>query len=262
MDRLSNNIFNKWLLWLALAVACLIPALSLAQDRDDSILFQSESLPVTAGDTGYNDDKTNYSSEAVFRSVPDTTVERLKREKSFAYANDPAYWVKEKFTYKKGFWDYFFDFFASDIVRVMFYVLLGGLVLFVLYRIIVLNDLFVFYSSKKNARSFQDTASPEIDRESIDRLLDEAILQKNYNLATRYLYLKTLYSLNDKQWIQFHPEGTDNEYLEQMSKHRQSRQFRFLTRVYEYAWYGKFNITDEQFATVQNHFKNFHAGIS
>ena len=195
------------------------------------------------------------------RTVPDTTVARMKNEKAFAYANDPAYWVKEKKVYKRGFWDYVFDFFGSELVKVLFYILVGALIVFVLYRIIVVNDLLIFYSSKRKRPVSAQPELTDVDPAVIDEKIRDAIDQKNYNYAIRYLYLKTLYVLNDKKWIQFHSQATNSEYLNQMSQHKRSQEFRFLTRVYEYVWYGKFEINEQQFVRVYANFKTFQAHI-
>lgn len=241
-------------------IVFLVPFQLNAQDGEDSTESYSDSAFATATDEDQNK-AGKFSEEAIFRSVPDTTVARMKKEKEFAYANDPAYWVKEKKVYKKGFVDYVFDFFQSDLIRWIFYTFLASLIIFVLYRIIVVNDLFIFYSSKKNKKSFEDTTLTEIDPAIIDQKIGEAIGQKNYNAAVRYLYIKTLYALNDKKWIQFHAEATNNEYLNQMSQHKKNKEFRFLTQVYEYVWYGKFDINEQQFSVVHHNFKNFQAGI-
>lgn len=198
---------------------------------------------------------------AVLRTVPDSTVSKMQREKAFAYANDPAYWKKEPRVYKKRFWDYIFEFFASDAVRWIFYILLATVIIFVLYRIIVVNDLLLFYSSKRKKLADGEQNAGEIDPTLIDQKIAQAIEGKEYNAAVRFLYLKMLYSLNERNAIHYHAEGTNNEYLNQMSQHKLSQQFRFLTQVYEYVWYGKFDITEIQFSSVHNHFKNFHSGI-
>jgi hypothetical protein len=246
------------LFWI---IASTFPLQTKAQDGVDSVEIFTDSGYTSGIDNEYQNKAGKFSGEAVFRSVPDTTVARLKKEKEFAYANDPAYWVKEKKAYKKGFLDYVFDFFQSDLVRWLFYIFLAGLVIFVLYRIIIVNDLFIFNSSKKNKRSLEDAALTEIDPSIIDQKIHEAIDQKKYNAAVRYLYIKTLYALNDKKWIQFHAQATNNEYLKQMSQHKGINDFRFLTQVYEYVWYGRFEVTEQQFSVVHHSFQKFQATI-
>ena len=260
MKAPQHYIWKRFGFLLACGIAILIPFQLRAQDDVDSTEVYSDSSINTLTDGNVRNNVQKYA-DPVLRTVPDTTVERLKKEKGFAYANDPAYWTKEKKVYRKSFWDYVFDFFASDLVKMIFYVIVGVLILFVFYRIIILNDLFIFYSSRKKRLQSEDHGLAEIDPAAIDKKIQEAIDKRDYNSAVRYLYLKTLYTLNDKKWIQFHSEATNTEYLNQMSQHKRSKEFGFLTQIYEYVWYGKFEINEQQFALVHNNFKSFQAGI-
>ncbi len=246
------------LFWI---ITLIVPSQSKAQDTVDSLELNTDSGNISTIDDEYQNKAGKFPGEAVFRSVPDTTVARMKREKEFAYANDPAYWTREEKVYKKGFLDYVFDFFQSDIVRWIFYIFIAGLIIFVLYRIVIVNDLFVIYSSKKNKRNAEDAGLTETYTFLIDQKIHDAIDQKKFNAAVRYLYIKTLYALNDKKWIQFHAEATNSEYVKQMSQHKNIDDFRFLTRVYEYVWYGRFEITEQQFSIVHHNFQKFHATI-
>ena len=189
-------------------IVVLTPFQVCAQDDNDSTEVYSDTSISTLRDGDIPDNIQKYS-DPILRTVPDTTVERLKREKGFAYANDPAYWTKERKVYRKSFWDYVFDFFASDLVKMIFYIVVGALILFVLYRIIIVNDLFIFYSSRKKRLQSEEPALAEIDPVAIDKKIQEAIDARDYSSAVRYLYLKTLYTLNDKKWIQFHSEATN-----------------------------------------------------
>jgi hypothetical protein len=228
-----------------------------AQQTDDTIIPDPDS---SKGAVRLKEDqgmRKRISDPVIFRAVPDTTVTRMKGEKEFVYANDPSYWQKEKKVYRKGFWDYFFDFFESRTIRVIFYLSVVALAIFVLYRVIVLNNLFIFYSSKKHKQVLEQVESRELDRSVIDQKIREAIGNKEYNGAVRYLYLKTLYTLNDHNLIRYHADATNSEYISQMKEHKKIREFRFLTQVYEYVWYGKFEINEEQFALVYDSFQNF-----
>jgi len=262
MKELIHYNFKKLTLPFFCIMGYIYPISLNAQQNEDSTLLYTDSAVVSNEDHNVDAKKTIKSSDIpVFRSVPDTTVARMRREKDFAYANDPAYWVKEKKVYRKGFWDYIFDFFSSGPARAIFYFLIAALILFVLYRVIVVNELLIFYSAKKPKKLFDSTENIELDPGMIDQRIEESVNQKDYQSAIRYLYLKTLYSLNDKNWIQFHAQATNNEYLHQMSQHKKLKDFRFLTQVYEYVWYGKFEISEQQFSLVYDNFKNFQTAI-
>jgi hypothetical protein len=202
------------------------------------------------------------------RQVPDSTVHSLKKKKEFAYANDPEYWVKEperqvetnSGSNSKGFWSYFNEFFSGTAIRTITYGVLIAFFLFVIYRIIVVNKLFLFYSSKKMKAAVNDEAI-DIADQNLDEKIQHAVAARDYRMAVRYMYLKALQLLNEKQWIRYHANGTNYEYVNQMSTHKQASEFSFLTRVYEYVWYGEFTITAEQFDLVHKNFSHFYNAV-
>ena len=259
MKELHIHIYRHFFRALTCTFACCSFFCVKAQENADSILAGQH--PGERSAIKYeNEVHQRKTDQRILRAVPDTTVARMKAEKDFEYANDSSYWVKEKIAYTKGFWDYFFDFFESRTTRIIFYLFLIGLAIFVLYRVIVLNNLFIFYASKRQKKVFVEEETSELDRTTIDQKIEEAIVLKEYSNAIRYLYLKTLFALSDDDLIRYHAQGTNSEYLSQMSRHKKIKEFRFLTQVYEYVWYGKFEINDQQFELVYDSFKNFQSG--
>src|SRR5687768_2296502 len=76
-------------------VLSIFPFQSKAQDNVDTVELSTDSGYISSVDGEYQNKAGKLSGEAVFRSVPDTTVARMRNEKEFAYANDPAYWTKK-----------------------------------------------------------------------------------------------------------------------------------------------------------------------
>lgn len=227
-------------------------------DADSSVTVES---PVQVDDY-LSHDKVVVPEPLTYRRVPDSIPRSLKRQKDFAYANDPGYWVSDPPPEeKKGFWYYFYNFFQSVAVRTIAYSLLIAFFLFIIYRIIVVNKLFLFYSSKK-VKKEEGEEVVNIDDENLDEKIQKAIDEKDHRTAVRYMYLKALKLLNDRQWIHFHAEATNYEYVNQMSGRKLANEFGFLTRVYDYVWYGEFMLTDEQFEIVYNNFKHFYNAVN
>ncbi|MGZ5136008.1 MAG: hypothetical protein ACXWCG_12695, partial [Flavitalea sp.] len=175
MKGVSHYIYIYFTRLLICILACSFSMRLRAQENEDSIILSQDSAQVYTELKAEDGEREKIPEEVLFRAVPDSTVARLKSEKDFAYANDPSYWVKEKKVYQKGFWDYFFDFFESRTIRVIFYLLLVALAIFVLYRVIVLNNLFIFYTSKKQKKLFEEVESVELDRSVVDQRIREAI---------------------------------------------------------------------------------------
>lgn len=222
--------------------------------------------PVQVEPAGTNE-KVTIPEPLVFRKVPDSTARKLQRQDDFAYANDPAYWEHEPEPQiqnqapRKGFWDYFNEFFSGSAARSITYGILIAFFLFVIYRIIVVNKLFLFYSSKK-AKKEESSEAIDIDDDNLDEKIKQAVDANDHRVAVRFMYLKALKLLNDRQWIRFHAEATNYEYVNQMSSHKLGNDFGFLTRVYDYVWYGEFTLTPEQFEIVYKNFSHFYNALN
>lgn len=221
------------------------------------------------GDSEYQLVPSSHSTidSAVLRQVPDTAVQRLQALKEFEYANDPEYWIREKKEPPKerkarstGFWDAFYDFFDRSIVKMIFYTLLIILVLFGIYRVVVVNKLYMSYSAKTALDEGGETEA-DMDHNTLEQAISNAIKQGNYRLAVRYLYIRSLRALNDRGWIRYHAQATNYDYLQQLQGQPLQPEFRFLTQVYDYVWYGEFPLNAEQFTGVQHRFNQFFTQV-
>lgn len=195
------------------------------------------------------------------RAVPDSAVDKLKADKDFEYANNPSFWKKQEVKEKERKSDNTLDpsnsFFSGDGIRIFFYILIGGLLLWVIYRIVVVNNLFVTRASRTRQVN-EEEVEEVLDKSSLEARIKAAIADGNYRAAVRFLFLKTLNGLQDKGWIRHHAQGTNYEYLSQVTPYGVGKEFRFLTHVYEYVWYGEFTLSEEQFKQVHQHFQQFH----
>lgn len=204
-----------------------------------------------------------YEEPPAIRVVPEKVVDSLQHDKAFAYANDDRY-IKQREEEEEesgsSFWDGFYNFFRNNTVRTFTIILLIAFLLFVIYRIIVVNNLFVFYRNKKIPVE-EEQEEVDIRDENLDDRISKAIREKDYRSAVRFLYLKGLRLLNDKGWIRYHAQATNHEYVHQLNQNPVAGDFRFLTQVYDYVWYGEFPVNDEQFDRLQSDFKRFYQAV-
>jgi hypothetical protein len=192
----------------------------------------------------------------VLRSIPDTAVRNWKNDHDFDYANNPSLW-KKKQKEDDGMLERVFD---SAAFRWLIYILLGSVLLYALYKIISENNLRFFY--RKPARLKETPLEEaELPEEDLDQLLKKAVEGKEYRMATRYLYLKTLRHLDRLELIRWHSQATDEEYVRQMDTGPQGERFRWLTSAYERVWYGKFFLDEHQFARLSQYFHAFHNDV-
>lgn len=277
MSRFFRHISRLWLpACLSLLLLTALPVL--AQERRQDTTTVEDVMVEETETSSYEDDGENVSTDDAddtdytenevaplppeLRKVADSSVARLKRQKEFAYANDSSYWARDARadnTPQESQEPPALSFPGLGAFRTVIYILLIGLILFVIYRIIVVNRLFVMAPARLPEEETDSEAS--IDDNELDRRIGEAIAAKEYRPATRLLFLQTLRSLNNKGWIRYHAQSTNEDYLRQLRQHRSGDEFRFLLYLYEYVWYGEFRLSETQFEQVQQHFQAFQKSI-
>ena len=227
----------------------------------DSLTAAADSAPGSSMDSASMEHATVKSDPVVFRSIPNSVISAWKKNKDFAYANDPSYWKKaspdaprterlnwlERLLNSEGFtW--------------FIYLLLGAILLYAILRIISENNMRLFYRSPgKTVRGPEEVSNPL--EEDLEGQLQEALLAGDHRLAVRWLYLKALRLLNDRASIRYHVDATNREYVRQLAGSASYEPFRFLTGAYERVWYGDFSLSEGSFGRLYQYFQDFYKSI-
>jgi hypothetical protein len=190
------------------------------------------------------------------RTVPDSVIDAYKKDRHFAYANDPAYWRHQP-EEQNRFGEWLLRALSSAGFRYFIYIALGGLLLFVIIRVMSENNLSVFYRRRIKKQQGTDQADEALAEEDIDERLQHYLGTGDHRQAVRYLYLRSLRGLNEFGLIRQTLQATNHEYLRQLSGTTQERPFRFLTSAYEKVWYGEFPLGEEPFQRLYRHFVDF-----
>lgn len=226
----------------------------------DTNTVSTDSTADTTNDSREEDTATQ-REPATLRAVPDSVMTRWKKDKDFAYANDPAYWTVQKEKEETpGILRSTERLLSSDAFRYFIYALLAAILFYAVYRIIAENNLRLFY--RKAARPDGAGEESHLEEEDLDKGLEQALTAGDHRLATRYLYLKALRLLAAKELILYHPQATNQDYINQTRDLPQGPPFRILTAAYERIWYGEFAINTAQFEWLMTSFQNFYQSIS
>lgn len=261
MSEVLKNISNKKNRYaVCLLLLCISPSYVKSQEYTDTLVESAVDSVIES--VAEETTSVRLSDSIVFRSVPDTTVNRLKTAKEFEYANDPEYWIKKKEEQKesRGIGSFLEWLFGSAAVKTVMYLLLTAILLYTIYRIIVNNNLF-YVSAKKRKEIIDEEADGEMQDDILEEKIADAIRNKEYRKAVRYLYLKTLRGMDAKGWIQYHAQATNYEYLNQIGTRSVAPEFGFATQVYEYVWYGGFELSEEQFTKVYMNYQKINNAL-
>lgn len=135
------------------------------------------------------------------------------------------------------------------------------ILLFIIAAGLLLNAFFkgnlapAFTSTSSSKKLKVNLKNDHIDSIDIDLLMKEAIDQKNFRLAARYLYIKALQNLNDSNIITWANDKTNHEYLTEIGHHPSKESFSKLTLIHDYTEYGDFEIDQAGFQKMTTHYQ-------
>lgn len=193
---------------------------------------------------------------ASLRTLPDSAIGAYKKDRHFAYANDPAYWRHEREEPGK-FALWLWRLLTSAAFRWCILIALAGLLLFVVIRVVSENNLHAFYRRRVRKAGDEGEAVGESVEEDLEERLQHYLKIGDHRQAVRYLYLRSLRGLGERGLIRPTLQATNHEYLRQLHGTAQERPFRFLTTAYEKVWYGEFTLGATQFQRLYQHFADF-----
>jgi len=147
----------------------------------------------------------------------------------------------------------------AAIVKAIPWIVLGLLLFFILKFFLKVNT--------RNATdvletipSIQLTNDEElINNMQLNELIAQAIQVKDYRLAVRFHYLLILQKLTDKELIVWQQEKTNEDFIREVAKLKIASDFIEITQLYDFVWYGNFEINEPEFlkaTTLFNTLKN------
>jgi uncharacterized protein YxeA len=150
-----------------------------------------------------------------------------------------------------GNWD-------SDILRVIAYVCIIGVIIFILYA--VTKNIKPSSPKLKLNHETDATAHVEsIEDLDVNSLLRKTITDGNFRLAVRLYFLGLLKELNEQGIILWKKDKTNHDYLSELSnKDFYYDEVRKLTLAYEQVWYGEHRLTTESYQQLFAEFENLH----
>lgn len=137
--------------------------------------------------------------------------------------------------------------------------LLGGFVIFIIIKVLLGSDFRLWNSNIKSQKLSEKLVyeDEDIHEVNLNKLLQEAIENKDFRLAIRYYYLSTLKTLSNNQLIDYHKDKTNSEYLFEIENKTMRTNFSYLSYIYSYVWYGEFPVDETNFKVAENKYQSF-----
>jgi len=199
-----------------------------------------------------------------------TEVRKPSTERQDEFLNDRDFLYDRLPPVPKTPWERFKDWlgklfdkaFENDGVRsfwgIFQYVLLAAAVVLIIWLILKNDVRRLFYGKSTSVDIGFREVNENIHEIDFNKLIDEAVAAKNYRRAVRLHFLRALKNLSDKELIRWKTDKTNYDYYQELAKSNHQAAFKDLSFLYDYIWYGDFNISGEAYAASSEKFKTFN----
>jgi hypothetical protein len=191
-----------------------------------------------------------------------TAVSDLKKKTEYQYAeenlNMAENWWEQL---KRKFYDWLDSFFGDKkygttrkYLSIAFIVLAA---IFVIMKLIGIDMIGLFRKNTDENDIEYTTTAEHIHGRNFNAEIDVAIQNGNYRLAIRLLYLKSLKELADLGLINWQITRTNRSYFYELKPGLQPS-FEQITKQFEYAWYGDFDVNEQDYLDIKQDFEHFN----
>ncbi len=147
----------------------------------------------------------------------------------------------------------------AKLLENMIYIIFIGIAVYILIRVLVGKEAVSFFRKKNTLVAPLNIAEEHIEKINLDELIANALAEKNYRLAIRYMYLKTLQDLSLKKIIDYHFEKTNTDYYREIADITLKQNFNRVSYLYDYIWYGKFELDKNGYINAKASFDVLNA---
>lgn len=166
--------------------------------------------------------------------------------------------VKEK---KTRNWNFPTINLSASFFKFMLYFLITIGILIIVYQVLKNNSSFSFNGKKNKVKVKLTDEFPLENPENIEELnfeflVNQAKKDNDYRKAIRFYYLWILQRLTEKNLIKWNKNKTNYEYLIELKQNPIQSDFSNNSYIYDYIWYGNFELNDEEFKKAEYYFQN------
>lgn len=213
-----------------------------------------------------------YTEADIF--VDSDTIEAKTFQKNFKKKYTDSDFVYEQKKAEKNWWDHFKEWLADifnkiftfknpqaslNFVALLLKVLAILIVVFVIYLIVRAligkEGQWIFSKEAKQKVIHYTDAEKNIHLLDFEKLIKESIESGEKRIAIRYYYLWLLKIMAKNHYIEWDIEKTNTDYLYEIKNPVHKEEFTYLSYLYNYIWYGEFEIDEASFIKAENQFK-------
>lgn len=143
------------------------------------------------------------------------------------------------------------------LVRLFAIILVGFLLYFIIKYILGKDGSFIFGKKNKKLNLNVEELHENIHEINFPESIAKFEHAGDYRSAVRYQFLFILKKLSDKKLIAWNPEKTNKDYVSELKATQLKNEFFDLSYIFDYVWYGEFNIDEQSYQRFKNQYQAF-----
>lgn len=206
--------------------------------------------------------------------VDSAAIEAKSFPKNFKKKYTDEAFIYEFKTPEKNAWDRFKEWLAGilknlfsfssneaslNFVGILIKVIAVLIVIFVIYLIVkaLMNKEGQWIFGRNSDKKGMNYTEIEKNLHLVDfeKLIKETLASGEKRLCIRYYYLWLLKKMSEKHLIVWDVEKTNSDYLYELQNQSQKEDFAYLSYLYNYIWYGEFELDEATFEKAKNAFE-------
>ena len=207
--------------------------------------------------------KLNFSTEnTIYPKKISENYRKKYKEKDFNYDEikpQESLWTKIKRRFSK-IWESIFGS-PRDTISGLQYglqilaVLVIAIALFFIIKFLMNKDGNFFWSKKNKKVNIESGLLHEnIHEINFPNTIAELEKKIDYRSAIRYQFLFALKKMSDQKLIQWNPDKTNTDYIEEVKDASQRKSYQELSYIFENVWYGEQKIDAELYEKLKSTF--------
>ncbi len=277
---LLPKFFTAFILLAGLATQ---PAPAFAQAKDSIGLLEE----IEEAFKPYIDNKEVYKNPDYFKDIPLAEYEETddnEADEAFAqmknrYSSGQFDYTERERDYTRANWfrrlgwaigDFFRDLFprntfnwisSTQFLNIL--TIIGLCILaYIIYRLTIAGKTPLILEDKAGKNIPPDMIEKHLEEIDLKTYLNQALTSEDYILAIRYLHLMNLKKLAGTGLIKWNYKKTNREFLYEMQDPELANDFSRSIKIYEYIWYGKFAVSEDQYNEYEQIFQQLNSKIA
>lgn len=121
----------------------------------------------------------------------------------------------------------------------------------------------LIFKRKTKTKEDVDASVEDVDIHAInyDSQIQSALQAGDFRLAVRLWFLRSLKEMTDRDLINWKIDKTNSDYYYELSGSGLQQQFGRVSLIYDYIWYGDFEVDEMGYRKVEDDLRNFHMTI-